>query len=155
MYTALMHAYGLAEQPPIEYKFGGTIANTLHAHRVIQHFQEARGAETAERLVASLYRQYFEEERHPSSRETLLRACEEAGVEKGEAEKFVDDESEGLVEVRAAAREQRADGVDAVPWIRVEGRKRELWISFDARSLVFDFMWKSGSIVEDEWTANR
>ncbi|KAK1090730.1 hypothetical protein LTR48_007726, partial [Friedmanniomyces endolithicus] len=87
MYTTLMSAYGVAEG--IDYKFGGTVANTLQAHRVIQHYQETKGAETADRIVNSLYKQYFEEERHPSSPETLLRAATEAGVPESDAKAFI------------------------------------------------------------------
>jgi predicted DsbA family dithiol-disulfide isomerase len=77
MYMALMSAYGRGEG--IDYKFGGTVANTLHAHRVIRHFQELKGPEVADQLIESLYRQYFEEEQRPSSTETLVTAATEAG----------------------------------------------------------------------------
>ena len=49
MYTALMSAYGVSTG--IDYKFGGKVANTLQAHRVIQHFQEEKGAEVADRII--------------------------------------------------------------------------------------------------------
>jgi predicted DsbA family dithiol-disulfide isomerase len=49
MYTTLMSAYGISAG--IAYKFGGTVANTLHAHRVIQHFQEKKGPVTADRII--------------------------------------------------------------------------------------------------------
>jgi predicted DsbA family dithiol-disulfide isomerase len=71
MYTTLMTAYGASAG--IQYKFGGTVANTLQAHRVIQYFQETSGPVVANALVNSLYRQYFEEEKHPSSSATLLQ----------------------------------------------------------------------------------
>ncbi|KAK3116026.1 hypothetical protein LTR53_004032 [Teratosphaeriaceae sp. CCFEE 6253] len=124
MYTTLMSAYGVAEG--IDYKFGGTVANTLQAHRVIQHFQEVKGAETADKVVGSLYRQYFEEERHPSSRETLMRALADAGVEEAEARQFVEDEDEGMMDVKALIREQAGDGIDSVPYIVFEGRRRDI-----------------------------
>lgn len=49
MYTTLMTAYGVSAG--INYKFGGTVANTMDAHRVIQHFQEEKGPETADKVV--------------------------------------------------------------------------------------------------------
>lgn len=49
MYTTLMSAYG--KSAGIEYKFGGTVANTLDAHRVIQHYQEESGADVADKIV--------------------------------------------------------------------------------------------------------
>lgn len=57
MYITLMTAYGISAG--IHYKFGGTVANTLQAHRVIQYFQENKGPETADKLINALYRMYF------------------------------------------------------------------------------------------------
>ena len=94
VYTTLMAAYGTSAG--INFKFGGTVANTLDAHRVIQHFQEIKGPETADKIINSLYRQYFEEEKHPSKEDTLLEACKEAGINQKEAKTFIDDDSEGL-----------------------------------------------------------
>jgi predicted DsbA family dithiol-disulfide isomerase len=48
-YEAIMTAYG--NSAGIKYKFGGTIANTMNAHRVIQHFQEEKGPETADKMI--------------------------------------------------------------------------------------------------------
>jgi predicted DsbA family dithiol-disulfide isomerase len=49
MYITLMTAYGVSAG--INYKFGGTVANTMEAHRVIQHFQEEKGPETADKII--------------------------------------------------------------------------------------------------------
>ena len=81
-YVALMTAYG--ESCGTKFKFGGKVANTLPTHRVIQHFHEIRGEETAGKIIDSLYKQYFEE-KHPSEGETLLKACSDAGIEQTEA----------------------------------------------------------------------
>lgn len=109
-------------------KFGGTVANTLQAHRIIQHFQETAGPTVTNALVNSLYRQYFEEEKHPSSKETLLTACKEAGIDATEAENVIDDESEGLVDVKMKIREQASNGVDSVPFVIIEGKRRDMTV---------------------------
>ncbi|KAM0714457.1 hypothetical protein Q7P37_010244 [Cladosporium fusiforme] len=124
MYMVLMTAYGETEN--IKYKFGGTVANTLHAHRLIQHFQESKGSDVANALVDSLYRQYFEEEKHPSSTETLVAAASEAGIDEKEAKAFIEDESEGLVKVKMDVREQAGNGIDSVPYVVLEGKKRDI-----------------------------
>ena len=124
MYTTLMSAYGVSAG--INYKFGGTVANTLNAHRVIQTFQERKGPETADKIVNSLYRKYFEEEKHPSTDSTLLDACKEAGVDEKEAKEVVGDEYEGLQEVKSLIREQAGNGIDSVPYIIFEGRRRDV-----------------------------
>jgi len=49
LYTTLMTAYGVSAG--IDYKFGGTVANTMDAHRIIQHFQEEKGAEAANKII--------------------------------------------------------------------------------------------------------
>ncbi|KAF1351031.1 thioredoxin-like protein [Delphinella strobiligena] len=126
MYTTLMSAYGASEG--IKYKFGGTVANTLHAHRLIQHFQEEKGTEVADKIVVSLYRQYFEEEKHPSSEETLLEAAREAGISEQEANTFIKDQSDGMIGVKMLIREQVGNGIDAVPYIMIEGKKRDFTI---------------------------
>lgn len=121
-----MTAYGASAG--IKYKFGGTVANTLHAHRLVQHFQSHSsdsGHEIADKLITSLYRQYFEEEKHPSSHETLMQACKEAGIEEEAARKVVEDESVGMEEVTEAFQEQKFNHIDSVPFIVVEGKRRD------------------------------
>ncbi|EMC99345.1 hypothetical protein BAUCODRAFT_31665 [Baudoinia panamericana UAMH 10762] len=124
MYTTLMSAYGVAEG--IQYKFGGEVANTLQAHRVIQHYQEAKGPETADKIINSLYMQYFEEEKHPSSPDTLLRATSEAGIPESDAKAFIEGKDEGLMDVKMLIREQAGNGIDAVPYIVLEGKRRDI-----------------------------
>ena len=111
-YTTLMSAYGVSVG--IDFKFHGTVANTLSAHRLIQHFQEEIGAETTDKIVNSLYKQYFEEEAHPAARSTLLKAALDGGVELSEAEAFVGDEYEALAETRLLIREQASNGIEYV-----------------------------------------
>lgn len=135
IYKTLMTAYGVSAG--IDYKFGGTVANTMDAHRVIQHFQDAEGnnegkegfgPEVANKIVDSLYRMYFEEEKHPSSTETLLAACKEAGVPEKEAKNIIEDEDEGLRATKALIEEQKGNGIDSVPFIVFEGRRRDVTI---------------------------
>ena len=123
MYTTLMKAHGVGVG--IDYSFEGTVANTLQAHRVIQHFQEENGFETADKIVSSLYKQFFEEGRHPSSTETLLRATTEAGIPDAKAKPFIEDQDEGLMDVKMLIREQAGNDVDSVPYIIIEGKRRD------------------------------
>jgi len=123
MYTTLMTAYGASAG--IKYKFGGTVANTIDAHRVIQHFQEEKGPETADKIINSLYSQYFENERHPSNGETLLKATADAGIPDDEAKPFIEDGNDGLMDVKMLIREQASNGVDSVPYVVFEGKRRD------------------------------
>jgi predicted DsbA family dithiol-disulfide isomerase len=139
MYTTLMTAYGISAG--IDFEFGGVVANTLDAHRVIQHYQE-KGPETADRLIngrwktsrcfleaensAALYSQYFEHEQHLSTKQTLLTATAEAGISEADAKAFIEDRSECLQDAKMLIREQAANGVDRVPYIVLEGKRRDV-----------------------------
>ncbi|KAL8730922.1 MAG: hypothetical protein Q9166_003712 [cf. Caloplaca sp. 2 TL-2023] len=122
-YITLMSTYG--KEAGIDFDFHGPVANTLDAHRLIQHYQDETGAETANKIVDSLYAQYFTQQAHPSTSETLLKAAIDAGIDKTAAEAFVRDKYEGLPEVKRLIREQASDGVDSVPYIVIEGKRRD------------------------------
>lgn len=137
LFTQRLAEHGAAEG--IQFNFHGPIADTLNAHRVIWYFQQqelessspppSSGGSTGigSNIVDALYRRYFEEEQHPSSPETLVAACVEAGVPEAEARRVVEeDESEGLIDVKSALRESAMDGIDSVPTIVFEGRRRDL-----------------------------
>ena len=127
LYTTLMSTYG--SESGISFSFHGVIANTLEAHRVIQQVQIDFGAEMAGRLVDALYKAYFEEEKHPSSVETLVEACERAGMDRDEAERMVvgnGKREDGLRETKRMVLEQKMQGVDSVPTVRIEGLRRDV-----------------------------
>ncbi|KAK6409543.1 hypothetical protein LTR95_018302, partial [Oleoguttula sp. CCFEE 5521] len=86
----------------------------------------SKGPKVTATFVASLYRQYFEEERHPSSKETLLAAFNDAGIDDAEAKQVVEDEYEGLSEAKELLQEQKGNGIDSVPYIVFEGRRRDV-----------------------------
>jgi predicted DsbA family dithiol-disulfide isomerase len=131
-YVTVMSAEGL--ESGIPFRFDGTIANTQHAHRVIQYFQEEKGAAVADLMVKDLYGQYFTEAKHPSSHETLMHAALAASIPEDEAKRVVDDESVGMMEMKMLEREQRSNGIDAVPNITIEGKRRDVTIE-GARSV--------------------
>ncbi|KAI4917358.1 hypothetical protein J4E90_003865 [Alternaria incomplexa] len=123
-YMAVMRDLG--KQEGIEFDFaGGVVANTLHAHRVLQYLQNNKEDGAALEAVKSLYTQYFEQRAHPSSHETLVKACTAAGLGEEEAKKVVEDNDEELRETKAAIREQAGNGVDSMPYVVFEGRKRD------------------------------
>lgn len=122
-YETVMQSLGEAEG--INFDFGGEIAGTLDAHRVIRYFQSKKGPEVAGRVLDHLYRAYFEGAKHPSSRETLLAACAGAGIAEAEAKAVVEHAEVGREEVLEAIREARGNGVDSVPVVTIEGRRRD------------------------------
>ncbi|KAH7025761.1 thioredoxin-like protein [Microdochium trichocladiopsis] len=155
-FEAVMASYG--EPVGIKFSWDGPMANTLHAHRVIQWFQGVSpdikpgddeedlfdseddkkaaqqrytkyGPPVASKIINALYRMYFEEARHPSSAETLVKACVEAGVPEDEAQQAVggvDQQQPGLAQVKRKIQMSNSDGVDSVPTVVFEGRRRDL-----------------------------
>jgi predicted DsbA family dithiol-disulfide isomerase len=123
-YSAYMGALGKDEGIAFDFS-SGPFANTFHAHRILQYVQEHHSAEAAVKALESLYEQYFTQRAHPSSPETLTKACVAAGLGGEEARRVVEDESEEAVETKMAIREQAGNGVDSVPYIVFEGRRRD------------------------------
>ena len=54
-----------------------------------------------------------------------MKACIDAGILEAEAKPVVDEEGEGLQDVKMQIREQAGNGVDAVPNILIEGKRRD------------------------------
>lgn len=79
------------------------------------------------RLTSSsaLYSQYFENERNPSSDETLLRATADAGIPEPEAKPVIENKHDGLQDVKMLIHEQATNGVDSVPYVVLEGKRRD------------------------------
>ena len=76
--------------------------------------------------ATALYLQYFEHERHPTAPETLLQAAKDAGIPEDEAKAFIEDPSEALMDTKMTIREQAGNGVDSVPYVVFEGKRRDL-----------------------------
>lgn len=74
----------------------------------------------------ALYSQYFQHEKHPSTDETLLKATTDAGIPEDEARAFIEDKNDGLIDVKNLIREQAGNGVDSVPTIVFEGKRRDI-----------------------------
>ena len=49
----------------------------------------------------------------------------DAGVERSKAEAFIGDEYEDLPETKMLIREQAGNGVDSVPYVVLEGKRRD------------------------------
>ena len=144
-YTTLMSAYGTGVG--IDFKFHGMVANTIDAHRMIQHYQEEMGPETVDKIVESLYAQYFEQEAHPSSPDTLLKAALHAGVDRSKAEALIGDEYEALPETKLLIREQASNGIDSVPYIVLEGKRRD--VTLEGAKEVEEYLKEFDKIVKE------
>ncbi|KAH8724180.1 thioredoxin-like protein [Phaeosphaeriaceae sp. PMI808] len=124
MYIDYMTTLGRADGVEFDFQ-GGVIANTLHAHRILQYLQNNKSPSDALKALELPYQQYFTKRAHPSSPATLLQACIAGGLTEAEAKALVEDESEELLETKAAMREQVGNAVDSVPYVVFEGKRRD------------------------------
>ncbi|KAJ8611126.1 hypothetical protein MRB53_038121 [Persea americana] len=127
-YETLMSGYGHESGIDFAWSDDAVIANTFDALRCLMWVQEEKGTEASGKVIASLYSQYFEQARHPSSAETLTTALSAGGISHEEAKGVVDDHDVGRRDVEALIREQAGNGVDAVPYVIVEGRRRDFTV---------------------------
>ena len=115
----------LGKEIGINFSYGGDVANTLDAHRLIMKIQKEQLGDV-EHLMDSLYLQYFEQEQNPSALSTLLKASEAAGVaDLASIERFL--ATDALEDdVKEAIMEQNINsGGDGVPYVSFEGRRRD------------------------------
>ena len=56
----------------------------------------------------------------------MLEATADAGIPDAEARTFIQDTNDGLRDVKLAIREQASNAVDSVPYIVLEGKRRDL-----------------------------
>lgn len=76
-----------------------------------------------------------------------MAACKDAGIADAEAARVVADESEALPETEAAMRDQAGNGVDSVPFVLLEGRRRDL--SLQGAKAVEDYVKALQQIVKE------
>ena len=56
----------------------------------------------------------------------MLQAATDAGIDQSEAQAFIDHATNDLQETKLLIREQVGNGVDTVPYIIIEGKRRDL-----------------------------
>jgi predicted DsbA family dithiol-disulfide isomerase len=93
--------------------------NTFAIHRLL-HFAKAKGVQNA--LIDLTYRANFGEERSIYSRERLLELAVEAGLDRDEAAKVLDDPQAYAAEVRQDEREAQELGANGVPFFVLDRR---------------------------------
>jgi len=97
----------------INFSYGGKIANTLNAHRLIS-FGEKFGKQ--DEVVNALFTSYCEEERNLGDISVLLDAAKIAGLKEQETKDFLESD-EGKSEVRSKVNQVASQyGVTGVPF---------------------------------------
>jgi predicted DsbA family dithiol-disulfide isomerase len=92
--------------------------NTLECHRLI--WLAGREGKQDD-LVEYLFRAYFHDGRNIGERSVMLDAAEAAGIDRSEAERFLDSD-EGRAEVMRELERARQSGISGVPTFMVNGQ---------------------------------
>ena len=69
----------VAEEYGIKMEYGGHIGNTFNSHRLIQKAREVGGSDLQEKVVESLFKAYFEENRSLGEQAVLEDCASRAG----------------------------------------------------------------------------
>lgn len=68
----------------ISFSYGGNLGNTFNSHRVIWKAREEGGAVLQDKVVESLFKAYFEQEKCLTNKDTLIECASNAGMKTAE-----------------------------------------------------------------------
>ncbi|KAJ4387709.1 hypothetical protein N0V93_008308 [Gnomoniopsis smithogilvyi] len=123
------------------FSFQGKLGNTRDAHRLVQLARNKdgeKGSEVQEKLMAALMASYFEQGGDITDRATLLEAAVKAGLERGEAESWLE-EGKGGDEVDTEIEEAYARGIRGVPHFIINN-KYEIGGAQEVEAFLADFV---------------
>ncbi|KAI1322894.1 DSBA oxidoreductase [Xylariaceae sp. FL0255] len=115
----MQHLAAVGREEDIEFSFNGRIGNTRDSHRLIQ-LGKTKGPEIESRVVAELFKSYFEGEGDITSHEMLLAAAEKAGLEPAETKDWLET-GKGGAEVDREVQEAYAKNIHGVPNFTIQG----------------------------------
>eukprot|EP00566_Odontella_aurita_P028759 CAMPEP_0113592304 /NCGR_PEP_ID=MMETSP0015_2-20120614/37759_1 /TAXON_ID=2838 /ORGANISM="Odontella" /LENGTH=144 /DNA_ID=CAMNT_0000498799 /DNA_START=319 /DNA_END=753 /DNA_ORIENTATION=+ /assembly_acc=CAM_ASM_000160 len=114
----------VGEEHGIKFSYGGRVGNTFDSHRLIWKAREEGGSELQDRVVESVFKAYFEEEKSLGEAEVLAMCAKRAGMEDYAAESVLEDRSyvgREEVEMEMASFRQKWD-CRGVPLFVVDGK---------------------------------
>jgi len=104
----------------INFSYGGFIGNTFDSHRLIWKAYEEGGSKLQDKVVESLFKAYFEDEKSLGERSILKECAETAGMD---ASRFLEDESIGKEETLREIEEFKIKHrVSGVPFFIFDGK---------------------------------
>jgi len=100
----------------INFSYGGYTGNTFDSHRLIWKAREEGGSALQDKVVESLFKAYFEEEKSMGEIAVLVACAKRAGMDEADVRGFLEDASgPGAREVRREldgfGRRHRVSGV--------------------------------------------
>jgi len=75
----------------IRFSYGGFTGNTFNSHRLIWKAREEGGSELQDKVVESLFKAYFEEEKSMGETSVLVECAKRAGMGESGVKEFLED----------------------------------------------------------------
>lgn len=97
-----MQAVGRALSPPVEFSYGGLVANTLASHVILEAALAEGGPQLQDRVVEKFFSHYFENEGNLGDFSALIRMSAEAGMNESTAAALLESGSPSAAAARAA-----------------------------------------------------
>lgn len=114
------HLRRIGESEGIYFSWGSRTGNTRDSHRLIQ-LAKAKSSAVQDRVVAELFRGYFEEDGDITSPDLLINAGVAAGLEREEVKRWLEGDGGG-VEVDREVEQAVKAGVRGVPHFTIQDR---------------------------------
>lgn len=111
-----LHAAG--RRDGINFSTGSRVGNTRDSHRLVE-LARAKGAAAENRVVAELFRSYFEQDGDITSHDMLVAAAARAGLDEAEARAWLAGDHGGA-EVDAQVARANARNVHGVPQFTIQ-----------------------------------
>ncbi|KAI3325455.1 DSBA oxidoreductase [Xylariaceae sp. AK1471] len=109
----------IGREEGINFAFAGRVGNTRDSHRLIQ-LGKTKGNDVENRVVAELFKSYFEGDGDVTSHATLIAAAEKAGLAASEVKEWLET-GKGGAEVDKEVQEAYADDIHGVPNFTIQG----------------------------------
>ena len=110
----------MGKEVGINFSMGGRTGNTRDSHRVIA-LAGTKGADTQTKVVGTLFKGYFEEEKDITSHEVLQAAAMQAGIEEKDVKEWFES-GKGGEQVDREIAEALKKGITGVPNITLQGK---------------------------------
>jgi predicted DsbA family dithiol-disulfide isomerase len=116
----ISHMKQVGNSVGIKFSYGGSIGNTFDSHRLIWKAHEEGGSALQDKVVESLFKAYFEEEKSLGEKSVLRDCASRAGMD---ASSLLEDELMGKEETMAELNEFRSKyRVTGVPFMVIDGK---------------------------------
>lgn len=97
-----MQKVGRGLTPPVEFSYGGLVANTLASHVLLEAALAEGGPALQDRVIERFFSHYFEKEGNLGDRVALVRMAADAGMDAGKAAALLEVGSAAATSARAA-----------------------------------------------------